>query len=121
MKTILLWIMLAVFLVLSIGWYMSQIKLRNASELARVDEMEIEQSPPDTTAIRAIIAVTPREQLRTELLKKVRALRDSADALRDDIVTIYDTVTLAQEHEIDHLRRRATELESLPLTRAVRS
>jgi len=113
MKTIVVWTLLVVIVALGAGWYLTGNKRITQVALARVRELESEQNGADSAALRSLLVDTPQEKVKDELMKRVAALRDSADVLRDDIQMTYDSVTPAQEHEIDHIRRHATELESL--------
>ena len=113
MRIIITWVLLGLALVLGLGWYFTSASRQTNVELARITELEGEQSEGDSAVMRAVLLSTPSEKIRDEVLKKVAALRESASVLRDDIEAAYDSVTPEQERMIDHIRRHATELESL--------
>lgn len=107
------WLLLAVIAGMGIGWYVTRAQLVNKVELARISELESEQSGADSAMIRSLLVTTPKEKVKDELMKKVAELRDSADVLRRDVRMTKGSVAPEMEHEIDHIRRHATELESL--------
>ena len=113
MKTLILWILICVILAMGVGWYLTGMKRRTLTELKNVGELELEQNVSDSATLRGLLVATPSEKQKDELMKQVAALRESANVLRDDYQATYGSVTPAQEHQIDHLRRHAAELENI--------
>jgi hypothetical protein len=114
MKNVMIWLLLFAIAAMGVAWYFTRSEQQTKNELKNVTELAGEQSGGDSTALRAVLVSTPPEKVKEELLKRVSALRDSANVLRDDAEFIHNgEATPDEERQVDHLRRHAAELESL--------